>query len=105
MSKPRDPRREEFWRNAIAGWKKSGQSIRDYCSERLLSEASFHGWRRELAKRDQTTPPALKFLPVQVHAEATVEVVLPNGLVVRVPAGASAATVAALVSALGATPC
>ncbi|HEV3443957.1 MAG TPA: hypothetical protein VG099_04895 [Gemmataceae bacterium] len=105
MSKARDPRREEFWRNAIAGWNKSDQSIRDYCSERQLSEASFHGWRRELAKRDQTTPPALKFLPVHVYAEAIVEVVLPNGLVVRVPAGASAAAVAALVTALGATSC
>jgi len=105
MSKPRDPRREEFWRNAIAGWKKSGQCIRGYCSERQLSEASFHAWRRELAKRDQTSAPALKFLPVQVRAEASVEVVLPNGLVVRVPAGASAAMVAALVTALGATPC
>jgi hypothetical protein len=105
MSKARDPQREQFWRNAIAGWNKSGQSIRGYCSERQLSEASFHSWRRELAKRDQTSPAALTFLPVHVRAEALVEVVLPNGLVVRVPAAANAATVAALVAALGATPC
>ena len=104
MSKARDPRREQFWRHAIAAWKKSGQSIRGYCAACHLSEASFHAWRRELAKRDQTTPPALKFLPVHVRAEALVEVVLPNGLVVRVPAAANAATVAALVAALGATP-
>ena len=105
MSKPRDPRREQFWRNVIAGWKKSDLSIRDYCSECHLSEANFHAWRRELAKRDQTTPPALTFLPVHVRAEAIVEVVLPNGLVVRVSAGACAATVAALVAALGASTC
>jgi hypothetical protein len=102
MSKPRDPQREQFWRNAIAGWKKSGQSIRGYCAEHHLSDASFYAWRRELAKRDQT---ALKFVPVHVRAETIVEVVLPNGLVVRVPAGACAATVADLVAALGATPC
>jgi transposase len=105
MSKARDPRREQFWRNAIAGWKKSGQCIRGYCSERQLSEASFHGWRRELAKRDRSAPPDLKFLPVHVRAQAIVEVVLPNGLVVRVPAGACATTVAVLVAALRATPC
>lgn len=105
MSKSRDPQREQFWRSAIAGWKKSGQSIRGYCSERHLSEASFHAWRRELAKRDQTPPAGLKFLPVHVRAEAVVEIVLPNGLLVRVPNGASAAEVAALVVALGATSC
>jgi hypothetical protein len=105
MSKARDPRREQFWRNAIASWKKSGQSIRGYCCQRQLSEASFHAWRRELAKRDQNPSAPLTFVPVHVRAEAAVEVVLPNGLVVRVRAGANAAEVAALVAALGATPC
>jgi transposase-like protein len=101
----RDPQREQRWRQAIAGWKKSGQSIQAYCAARGLSEASFYAWRRELAKRDLATPPAVKFLPVHVRAEAILEVALPNGLVVRVPAGAEASTVAALVAALGTTPC
>jgi len=101
----RDPQREQFWRHAIAGWNKSGKSIRDYCATRHLSEAGFYAWRRELAKRDRATPPVLKFLPVHVRAEAILEVALPNGLVVRAPAGVEAATVAALVAAVGSASC
>jgi hypothetical protein len=101
----RDPQREQRWRQAIAGWKKSGQSIHAYCAARGLSEASFYAWRRELAKRDQAASAALKFLPVHVRAEAIIEIALPNGLVVRAPAAVEVATVAALVAALGSASC
>ena len=40
-----------------------------------------------------------------VVPDAVVEVVLPTGVVVRVPAAADAAAVAKLVAALGAAPC
>jgi len=101
----RDPQREQFWRHAIAGWNKSGQSIRDYCVARHLSEAGFYAWRRELAKRERAAPPAVTFLPIQLRADALLEIALPNGLVVRAPAGVEAAVVAALVAALGSPPC
>lgn len=101
----RDPQREQFWRNALAEWNQSGLSIRDFCTTRRLSEAGFYAWRRELTKRDRATPPALKFLPVHIRAEAVLEVVLPNGLVVRAPAAVEATTVAALVAALRSAPC
>jgi transposase len=105
MANSRDPRHEQFWRNTIAQWNKSGQTIRDFCDTRQLSEASFYGWRRELAKRDRATSSALKFLPVQVRAEALLEIALPDGLVVRAPATVEPKAVAALVAALRTTPC
>jgi transposase len=101
----RDPQREQFWRNMIAAWNKSGQTVSAFCACRRLAVASFYAWRRELAKRDRATPPALTFLPVHLRAEAVLEVALPNGLVVRTPAGVEPATVAALVAALRVTPC
>lgn len=104
----RDPQREQFWRETIAAWGNSGQSVSAFCSGRGLSEASFYGWRRTLRQRDlrpasTLTVPAL--VPLRVLADAVVEIVLPAGLVVRVPAGVDAAAVAALVAALRTASC
>jgi len=105
QTRPRDPQLEQFWRRAMARWKKSEQSIRAFCVTHQLSEASFHGWRRELARRDQANLPAVSFVPLQLRAEALLEVALPNGLIVRAPAAAAPEAVAALVEALSSEPC
>lgn len=123
MSQRRDPERERFWRDAVAAWKKSRQTIRAFCASRRLSEASLYAWRRELARRDRERfqrdpklPPTIqkpsasaqKFVSLQVLRPAILEVVLPAGLVVRVPGGADAAAVATaaqLVAALRMASC
>jgi hypothetical protein len=114
MAHARGPRLERFWRSTLVQWRKSGLSVRDFCRRRQLSEPSFYAWRRELAKREQSRTAALAFVPVQVCAEplpgvgpgeAIVEVVLPDGLVVRARSAVEAATVARLVAALRATSC
>ena len=102
----RDPRREQFWREAVTAWQKSGLSIRAFCAGRGLSQPSFYAWRRTLSKSDRqqpATPPTL--VPLRVVADSVLEVVLPAGVVVRVPAGADVAAVATLVAALGSVSC
>src|SRR5690349_7997872 len=102
----RDPKRERRWRDLIARWERSDLTVRDFCSDHRVSEPSFYAWRRELAARDrQKGPPVPTFVPVRVVPPAVVEVVVPTGVVVRVPAGADPAAVARLVAALGAGPC
>lgn len=121
MSQQRDPSREEFWRETVAAWQRSGQTIRRFCAARRLSEASLYAWRRELARRDGDRRPGIRklsparpksaaatFVPLQVLSQALIEVVLPTGLIVRLPSGADAAamtTVANLVAALGTQSC
>jgi transposase-like protein len=100
----RSPERERFWREAVAGHKKSGLSVRAFCAERGVSEPSFYAWRRELAQRGRA-PRTSTFVPVQVVADAVVEVVLLSGVVVRVPPATDASAVARLVAALGVAPC
>jgi transposase-like protein len=100
----RDPERGRFWREAVAGHRKSGLSVRAFCRERGLSEPNFYAWRRQLEERDQATRPA-KFVPVQVVAEAVIEVVLPSGVVVRVPSSSEPTAVARLVTALESSSC
>ena len=106
----RNKAREQFWRDTIAAWRRSGQSIRAFCAARGVSEATFFARRRELADRVPSQrlaepTPAPHFVPVKVVADPTVEVVLPGGLLVRVPVAADAAAVARLVAALGHGPC
>lgn len=105
----RDPKLERRWRDLIARWQRSDLTVRDFCSARRISEPSFYAWRRELAARGPeprpATPPVPTFVPVRVAPPSVVEVVLPAGVVVRVPSGADPAAVARLVAALGAAPC
>jgi hypothetical protein len=102
----RNPQREQFWRDAVAAWKESGQSVRVFCAGRGLHESSFYGWRRAFGKPDRLRPVALPTLvPLRVVADAVLEVVLPTGLVVRVPSGADAVAVSKLIAALGTTSC
>jgi transposase len=91
--KPRNPANERFWRETLTHWQRSGLSVADYCRRYRMSAARFYAWRRELARRDDTTTraaaTAATFLPVQVLADRTpaIEIVLANDRVVRVPAG------------------
>ena len=103
----RDPKREQFWRGTVAAWRKSGQSVRAFCLEHDVPEASFYSWRQTLRERDrqcQAVPaqaasqPTL--VPLRVVPDAVLEVVLPTGLLLRVPVGADATVVATLVATL-----
>ena len=102
--------REQFWRDTIAAWNTSGQSVRAFCAARGVAEATFFARRRELADREHSQRPAAPdrppfFAAIRVIPEPSAEVVMPTGLVVRVPIGADPAAVARLVAALGAAPC
>ena len=104
----RKSQREQFWRGVLTEWEKSGQSVRAFCSHRRLQEASFYGWRRTLRERDlqrSATPRRPTLVPLRVLPDAVLEVVLPMGLIVRVPVGAEASAVATLVAALRAATC
>jgi hypothetical protein len=102
--------REQFWRDTIAAWKASGQSVRAFCAARGVGQTPFYARRRDLAGRDRHRQPASatpspSFAAVRVIPDPTVEIVLPGGLLVRVPIGADPAAVAHLVAALGGGTC
>jgi len=110
----RDPSKEQFWRDALARWRDSGLTIRDYCRQHRLSEASFYAWRRELTQRRSShsaaDAPAVTFVPLTVRpepvaADATVEVVLANGRRLRLPVGVATSVVRELLGVLEETPC
>jgi hypothetical protein len=103
----RQPSREQYWRDAITAWEQSGLPVRRFCADRGLSEPSFYAWRRTF--RDRSPQPTdrrgPKFVPLRVIPDSILEVVLPAGVVLRVPTGADPAAVAKLVAALGDQAC
>jgi hypothetical protein len=105
-SKRRHFKPESFWRDLIDRWKTSGQSVTAFCAAHHVNQATFYSWRKRLATlgRD-TAAPAPTFAPVRVVPDPMAEVILPNGLIVRVPAATDPAAVARLVAALGGAAC
>lgn len=110
----RNAEKERFWREAICRQRRSGQSVRGFCRNETLSEPSFYAWRRELKQRgvrqqvrhsQRRAERRPAFVAVQLAAEAgpmtasAIELALPNGAVLRLPASIEPATVAAIVNA------
>jgi hypothetical protein len=97
---------EPFWRDLIDRWKASGQSVAAFCAAHHVSQATFYSWRKRLAARGRRPArPAPAFAPVRVVPDPTAKVVLPTGLLIRVPVTADPAAVARLVAALGGGAC
>jgi len=90
MSKQSEDKRA-YWRDVLERRSESGLSIRQFCREQQISEASFHSWKRKLAasERDARLPEdGAVFIPVHVKAssDSALELVHPRGHVLRVPA-------------------
>jgi hypothetical protein len=121
--------KEHAWRQVVKGHAGSGLSIRQYCTDRGVSQPSFFAWRRELARRDAASdkqarsshkrakskasslqPATGRFAQVQIApAElvggACIEIILSAGTRVRVPRGACPATLQNVLAALERRTC
>lgn len=59
MSRGRgDSERAREWRERLARWSASGLSVRAFCAQQGVAEASFYYWKRALRLRDAGTPSA-----------------------------------------------
>jgi len=113
QGKPRDPRKEQHWRDLIACWQRSGLSVRAFCQRQRLAVPSFYAWRRTLRQRDGQAQPAsasVTFVPVQIRHDATdppaaLELVLTDGRCLRIPPGFDPVQLRALLRALEGSPC
>jgi hypothetical protein len=121
MPRPADPRKQRFWLEHIQRWQSSRLSVRVYCERFGLSQASFYAWKRTLRQRGLLpnarpnaarsprvqAPPAPRFLPVALADRAVghLDVVLPDGCTVRVPAGFDAQCLRQVLAVLRERPC
>ena len=110
--------RGRFWRKHIQQWQRSGGTQSQYCQEHDLSVSAFHWWQRKLRERNPgvDSPQPVSPVPVATFTELRIpagdtaagpyayEIVLPNGIQVRLRPNFEAEATARLVSLLRA-PC
>ena len=118
--------RESFWRDTLAAFAASGQSVQSFCQTRGLKPPTFYSWRLRLARHDRqvetgisptparpratprrSTGPA--FLSVVVEPRLagvgeSLQVELRGGRVLRLPASMPAVRLAEVLHALEGQP-
>src|SRR5262249_21011706 len=101
-----DPALRLKWQQRLESFESSGLSAPDFCSREGLTLTTFHSWRRRLRPSVSGPERCPPLLPVVVApSSSVVEVVLPTGLVLRLPPGADLDFIRSLVSVLGGGPC
>lgn len=103
--------RELYWRGVLERQTHSGESVVEFCAGEGISTASFYAWRKRLRVERSGRLRAIddhrpQLVPVSVAAApACVEVVLPDGVVLRVPEGVAPQTLRDVLAALEPGPC
>ena len=103
-------------RRVLGRWERSGLTLREYAQQRGIPLSTLSWWRRVLrgaseeAGNGVAAEKAVVFTEVLQPANVmrmpgVVEIVVPSGHVVRVPAGADTATLQRVLQALGTTTC
>lgn len=93
--------KQAHWQSHLDAWRQSGLSQASYCKQHGLSLSSFGYW---LHRRAEPTPPtaAVPIVVAKPSIEAPVEIRLPNGWSVRLPASAESLYVLPLLRELAA---
>lgn len=106
-------KREQYWRDVLRRQRTSGESIRAFCLENGINQASFYSWRRRLAKRLGEAPgdAALPrdggpspFVPVTIRpaivSTDAIELLHAGGHVLRIPGRFDAESLARILDVL-----
>jgi hypothetical protein len=92
--------KREQWTKRMRAWERSGQTRAAFCRSRGLNVHTFDYWRRALRSASTALVPVVVSKEVAPSVvDAVIEVMLPDGIRLRVPRG-SEAQVGAIVSAL-----
>ena len=84
--------KEGVWRRRLERFQQARLSVAKFCRQEGVSVPSFYQWRKRLGvaatqtQRQRKSAEPVEFLPVTLRA-ASVELRLPNGVRVQLPAG------------------
>jgi len=104
-----DTDQKQFWQMVLDTFRSSGLSVRQFCKQEGLSEASFYAWRKKLSKsqksgmdNEQTPPEPESFIqvPVVPSESSCLELVLASSHVLRIPSDIPRAFLTDVLSAL-----
>ena len=120
--------KETYWRKQLVAQTASGLSIAQWCRQNHLSASLFYFWKRTIAGRDgslgqpaaklaaasmteatfarvRLSPPATAPTPTSPMADGLIQILLSDGLCVRVAPGFDAPTLARVLDVLEARSC
>src|SRR3954467_4891386 len=123
-----DPAKEILWREILKQQRDSGLSVRAFCHREGLKDFNLFRWRRELSRRDREADTAIPnrpageptapsaspvFLPVRLIDDRgerarpimPIEILLPDGPIVRVPVGFDPRTLGDVLAVLEGRSC
>ena len=108
MARTADWSRRQVWQQRLQRFEQCDLTVVAFCRAEGVSVASFQQWRRILghrpvARRQARPMRRQEFLPVEIVGAATIEIHLPNGVRLRMPAG-DVATLEAAVAAVARLP-
>ena len=104
-----DTDQKQFWQMVLETFKSSGLSVRRFCKQEGLSEASFYAWRKKLSKsqksstwNEQALPEPGSFIqvPVVQSESSCLELVLASGHILRIPSDIQRAFLSDVLSAV-----
>jgi hypothetical protein len=97
MARTADAKIARLWRERLARWQRADLSVAEFCRRERVSEPSFYQWRRRLRPVDGDAP---RFVELPAWPSmAAVQMTLPSGAVVTIPAQASADMIRAVIRA------
>jgi len=112
-----DPIKERYWRRQVAAFEASGLSAQEFCRQRGIRPAHLSNWRRRLADRDAANAeqqsghpdfaqvrldePSATSEEIRRGADIAMEVVLGNGIVLRIADQCSMNLLASVISVVG----
>ena len=97
--------KQDVWRRRMQRFSRSRLTVAEFCDREDVSVAAFYQWRRKLVALGQSSAataraqaqgglrapvvsgPPNGFVPVRVWQSSAIEVRLPNGVVLTLPAG------------------
>jgi transposase-like protein len=78
-----EAQKRDTWAKRMRAWERSGRSRRAWCESNGVNLHTFDYWRRQLRSEPGLLPLVVE--PVVEAAPAQVEIVLANGVVLRMP--------------------
>lgn len=110
MARAADWSKRLAWQQRLRRFEQCDLTVAAFCQAEGVSIGSFQQWRRILGRRPvarrgarQTSTSRQAFLPVEILGTAAIEIHLPNGARLMVPAG-DVAALEAVIAAVGRLP-
>ena len=90
--------KQELMQEHIANWRKSGQTMADYCQANKIKVCTFHYWRKKIS---QSHASPSEFITIQsnrnVGVPKSVRISYHNGVQVELPQDSSAELIRTLI--------